>query len=230
MDYAPSPAMVRGSVEFADDGIGPTVFRTLMKDETDEDLERQLRESFGRMRSRDSGMAEAPPADEAEGMAEASIPAKLFIGPNATWYDDRWRWMDWRGKSRSWNSAAAFTFGGWFAYRRMFGWFWLYFAWMGVMLFALMSGVPAALPIALQALVMVASGLYGNTLYLRHFRRVGRDVARRHQSHEEQLRAVTSEGGVAPAATYAAPLALLALAVAIGFALNAMGAGPTINF
>ena len=45
---------------------------------------------------------------------------KTFVGPNGTYYDERWRYMEWRGRSRSWNWAAALSFGGWLAYRRMY--------------------------------------------------------------------------------------------------------------
>ena len=47
-------------------------------------------------------------------------PTKTFVGPNGTYYDERWRWMEWRGRSRSWNWSAALTFGGWLAYRRLY--------------------------------------------------------------------------------------------------------------
>lgn len=201
-----------------------------MSNEADEDIERQLRASFSRMRVRE---AEAPPLtelDDATPAGEPSVPAKLFVGPNATWYDDRWRWMDWRGKSRSWNSAAAFTFGGWFAYRRMHRWLALYLAWTAAMLIALLSGTPAVIPLGLQAVVMVLAGLYGNTLYLRHFRRIARDVARGQDSHDAQLAAIAEAGGVAPRLAYAVPAGLIGLALLIALVLDGAGLGPTISF
>lgn len=209
-----------------------TVFDVLMSNDADQDIERQLRASFGRMRTRAGH--EAPVVaglDEEGGLSgEPSVPAKLFIGPNATWYDDRWRWMDWRGKNRSWNSAAAFTFGAWFAYRRMHGWLTLYLVWMAAMLLALMSGVPAVVPLGLHAGVIVLAGLYGNALYLRHFRRIAREVAERQDSHEAQLAAIATAGGVAPQAAYAVPAGLVALTVAIGLILDRTSIGPTIGF
>ena len=54
---------------------------------------------------------------------DAVVPfdsTKTFVGPNGTYYDERWRWMEWRGKRRSWNWSAALTFGGWLAYRRLY--------------------------------------------------------------------------------------------------------------
>ena len=45
---------------------------------------------------------------------------KTFVGTNGTYYDERWRFMEWRGRRRSWNWAAALSFGGWLAYRRMY--------------------------------------------------------------------------------------------------------------
>jgi hypothetical protein len=208
------------------------VFRVLMTDQEDEDIERQLRASFGRMRSRASREAPAIAGTDVDDRpaGEPSVPAKLFVGPNATWYDDRWRWMDWRGKSRSWNSAAALTFGAWFAYRRMYGWLVLYLVWISAMLLALMSGVPAVVPLGLQVTVMIAAGLYGNTLYLRHFRRVARDVAQRQGSHEAQLTALAEAGGVTPRVAYAVPAGLIALALGIGWFLDRTGEGPTISF
>lgn len=136
------------------------------------------------------------PLDLAETQPTSIDSAKAFVGPNATFYDDRWRWMDWRGRHRSWNWAAAATFGGWFAYRRMYAHAAAKVLWL-VFLFA-MAALEAALELllALQLMVMTALGLYGDTLYLLHFRRIGRNIFREHQDYGARVAALTRAGGV----------------------------------
>lgn len=159
-------------------------------------------------------VAGAAPIDPAEAQLTPIDSAKAFVGPNATFYDDRWRWMDWRGRHRSWNWAAAATFGGWFAYRRMYRHAAGYGLWL-VLLAALAAvAAPLELLLAMQLTVMTALGLYGDTLYLLHFRRIARDVFREHPEYDARVAELTEAGGVDPLAAWR-----LAAAVVVGAGL-----------
>lgn len=168
--------------------------------------ERNQRE-FGRMRPLDVALGIAAPQTAMPAAAIQTAPLepsvmppidmpKVFLGPNATWYDERWRWMDWRGRSYGWNWAAAGSFGGWLAYRRMYRQAGIYLAWV----IGLCTLAAAGLPLGLVAAALLASalalGVYGNTLYLQHFKRVARDVGRRHDDHPARLAALVQAGGV----------------------------------
>lgn len=122
--------------------------------------------------------------------------AKAFIGPNATYYDDRWRWMDWSGRWRSWNWAAAASFGIWLAYRRMHRYAACAVLWLGLLVALAASGTPLHELAIAHLLVALGLGLYGNTLYHLHFRRVARKVARGHREHAERVAALNEAGGV----------------------------------
>lgn len=198
---------------------------------TADDLDQQLRQSFARMRSKvaarpDSGPAPAEPED----VIEPSLPAKLFIGPNATWYDDRWRWMDWRGQAISWNGAAAGSFGVWFGYRRMYGSLALALGWLGLLCILALTGVPLRLLLSVQALAMLGAGLYGNQIYLRHFRRIAREVAETRHTHAAQVQAITAAGGVDRRTPALAGAGVAALVLLVAIVMSTLGLGPTVRF
>ena len=156
----------------------------------------QVARRFGRLRR--------PPAAEpvsllAEPQSSLVVPvdsAKTFVGPNGTYYDERWRWMEWRGLSRSWNWAAALSFGGWLAYRRFYILAALYLGWLALVLAATLDGAPLRLLLAAQVIVAVVVGCYGNTLYQLRFRRMSWKVARQHDDHAARLTALADAGGV----------------------------------
>jgi hypothetical protein len=93
------------------------------------------------------------------------------IGPNASWYVERWRRMDARRSQVQWNWAAGLASLAWFAYRKM---------WVPVVALALFFALLAALglltmslPVAIGAGVlalaaMAASGALGTSFYRRH--------------------------------------------------------------
>jgi len=184
---------------------------------------------FGRLRPPD---APAPPP-----IGPASLPtqpdgevvlpidsAKTFIGPNGTYYDDHWRWMDWMGRTRSWNWAAATTFGGWLAYRRLHRLAALHLAWLGLLLALALNGVPVPLIAALLVAGALVLGLYGNTLYFRRFKHVAVDVGQRHAEHRARLDALAAAGGTSRRAvwTVAGAGALVAILIV---ALTRVGVG-----
>jgi hypothetical protein len=156
----------------------------------------------------------APPAPQ---MAAAPLlvpvdSAKTFVGPNGTYYDERWRWMEWRGRNCSWNWSAALTFGGWLAYRRLYGLAIVYLGWVGLLVLMIQHGVSLHLAALVQLGVAVTVGLYGNRLYQARFRRAAWEVAREHEEHAARIGALARRGGVDPRAPWLMALAAIGLA------------------
>ncbi|HEX5794595.1 MAG TPA: DUF2628 domain-containing protein [Geminicoccaceae bacterium] len=174
---------------------------------------------FGRLRQ-----PPAPPESMAGSQilnSDSILPidsTKTFVGPNGTYYDERWRWMEWRGQNRSWNWSAALTLGGWLAYRRLYAFAVLYLGWLGLLLLMGLNGVsPSVLAVILVA-VAVAVGMYGNTLYMQRFRNMASKVAHEHKDHAARLKALAASGGVDRRAVWIMALSGLGLAgVLIGF-------------
>jgi hypothetical protein len=137
--------------------------------------------------------------------------AKTFVGPNGTYYDERWRWMEWRGRSRSWNWPAALTLGGWLAYRRLYGWAVLYLAWLGLLLLMALNEASLDFLAVILATVAVVVGLYGNTLYQQRFRKMAAKVAQEHKEHAARLGALAASGGVDARAVWLLAIAGLGL-------------------
>jgi hypothetical protein len=152
---------------------------------------------FGRLRR---PPAAEPPSLLAERQSPAAVvpvdSAKTFVGPNGTYYDERWRWMEWRGLNRSWNWAAALTLGGWFAYRKFYVLAALYLGWLGLLFALAVDGTSLRLLLVVQLIVAVVVGYYGNTLYQLRFRQMSWKVARQHDDHAARLAALAEAGGV----------------------------------
>ncbi len=184
---------------------------------------------FGRLRS---SMA-APPKTVLDGRPTLRVPVppatlasveppeavvlpidstKTFVGPNGTYYDERWRWMEWRGRNHSWNWSAALTFGGWLAYRRLYGPAAAYLAWIGVLTLMLLHDVSLNLAALVQLGIAITVGVYGNRLYQARFRRAAWQVAQLRLDHAARLVALARQGGVDPRAVWVMVLA------AVGFA------------
>jgi hypothetical protein len=153
---------------------------------------------FGRLRrppAAQPAASLAPPQPATHALVPVDS-AKTFVGPNGTYYDERWRWMEWRGLRRSWNWAAALTLGGWLAYRKFYGLAALYLGWLALLLAAALDGASLRLLLAAQLAVAVLVGAYGNTLYQQRFRRMSWRVAGRHDDHAGRLAALAEAGGV----------------------------------
>jgi Protein of unknown function (DUF2628) len=194
--------------------------------EGEDEVERSSRR-FGRLRSATEAV---PPEAGLDGhatlapptplpMSEAPEPlvlpldsTKTFVGPNGTYYDERWRLMEWQGSDRSWNWSAALTFGGWLAYRRLYGLATVYLGWVAGLLLLLLHDAPVRLVALAQLGVAITVGLYGNRLYMAQFRRAAWRVARRHDEHAARLHALASQGGVDRRAVWVMALAGIGLA------------------
>jgi Protein of unknown function (DUF2628) len=137
---------------------------------------------------------------------------KTFVGPNGTYYDERWRWMEWRGKKRSWNWSAALTFGGWLAYRRLYALAAVHLGWLALLLLLALNGASLQLLAVVLLGVAAIAGLYGNTLYQQRFRRMALKVAQNHQDHAARLGALAASGGVDRRAVWIMAVAGLGLA------------------
>jgi hypothetical protein len=160
------------------------------------------------------------PVTPADASYELVLPvadsAKLFVGPNGTYYDDAWRWMEWRGTRRSWNWPAALTFGGWFAYRRMAWQADAGLAGQGLALALALNGLPLWLVAAALLVVGLALGRYANHWYCRRFRRAVGVVARqRERSYGDRLGRLAAAGGTDPAAAWRFGAAAAALGLAV---------------
>jgi hypothetical protein len=156
--------------------------------------------------------------------------SKTFVGPNGTYYDEAWRWMDWRGTRRSWNWPAALTFGHWFAYRRLY-WHAVAFAcWLTALAAAAVNDVHVGLVAGLVMSTLALTGLYGNTLYFLVFRRAVAHVTEQGEgSYDELKEQLAKAGGVSPTAPWImAVLTVVGIALALaathyergGFAVN----------
>jgi Protein of unknown function (DUF2628) len=157
----------------------------------------------------------APPAAPPEAAEQPVLPfdwTKVFVGPNGTYYDERWRSMEWRGRSRSWNWAAALTLGAWLAYRRLYRLAALYLAWLGVVVLMILHHVFLPLTAAAQVCVVITLGLFGNRLYQVSFRRAAMAVAQQHQDYGARVAALAGRGGVDRRAAFAWSLAAIGLA------------------
>lgn len=157
------------------------------------------RRSFGRLRLARESAAVNGQASLLAPQADAILPVdsvKTFVGPNGTYYDERWRWMEWRGRNRSWNWAAALTLVGWLAYRRLYWFAALGLGWLAVMVLMALNGAPLRLVAALHVATAIGLGLYGNTLYQQRFRQMAWRVARDHEDHATRLKALAEAGGV----------------------------------
>ncbi|MGI9510812.1 MAG: DUF2628 domain-containing protein [Geminicoccaceae bacterium] len=121
--------------------------------------------------------------------------SKTFIGPNGTYYDESWRWMDWRGTRQSWNWPAALSFGHWFAYRRLYRFAGLYLLWLTGLAAGVVNNVPILALIALVFLVVWLTGVYGNTLYFRAFRRAVDHVTKTGEGNYQELQGQLARAG-----------------------------------
>jgi Protein of unknown function (DUF2628) len=155
---------------------------------------------------------------------------KTFVGTNGTYYDEQWRFMEWRSRRRSWNWAAALSFGGWLAYRRMYAAAALFVIWLGGLVALAVNGVPLWLLVVAQAAVLIALGSYGNVLYMRRFRRAAVQAAQGDGQHQDRLAALARAGGTSRLAVWVMGIAGLAMAgAAIGITHWARG-GIDLNY
>jgi hypothetical protein len=166
-----------------------------------------LARRFGRLRHPQLPDPDPGLADPVQRSIVPVDSAKTFVGPNGTYYDERWRWMEWRGLNRSWNWAAALTFGGWLAYRRFYALSALYLGWLGLLLLLMLGGAPWRLVAVLALIVAALVGFYGNTLYQLRFRRISWKVAEEHDDHAASLKALADAGGVDRRAAWVMALA-----------------------
>lgn len=173
----------------------------------------------------------APPAAEPGADGDAARYAafespRTFLGPEAGYYDESWRWMDWTGRRWSWNPAAALGFAGWLAYRRMYGLTVPAVLWLVLAATLVARGGPIVLIAALHVGFALLLGLYGNTLYLNHFRRLARTV--REDDHDKCLAALARLGGTSRRAVVVVAAVTVALIAAAVHAVG--GEGVTLRW
>lgn len=183
--------------------------------------------AFGRLRElAETGVdAAVPSLDEDAGQPEV-LPldsTKTFVGPNSSYYDETWRWMEWRERNWSWNWPAALTMGGWLAYRRLYDHAVLHSAWLTLMALLALSGTPIKLLVVLQLGIALLLGLYGNALYRSRFREAAETAARHDGDYPAQLAMLAAAGGTDTRAVWfmgSAIAAMIALLVAFRRSLD----------
>jgi len=143
--------------------------------------------------------------------------SKTFVGPNGTFYDEAWRWMDWRGAKRSWNWSAALSFGHWFAYRRLYGHAGAYVVWLVCLAAALVNNLHVGVVAGLLILSLILVGFYTNTLYLLVFKNAVAEVTENGEGSYDDLRQQLADaGGVNPNAPwYMAGLTVMGIGMAL---------------
>jgi hypothetical protein len=151
-------------------------------------------------------MAAPAPVDE------ALLPGA--IGPNAAYYQERWRQMDAKGSSISWNWPACLVSGFWFAYRKM----WLPLIVL-VIVNVLISAAGASNPdfgkvsLLLTIGITFITGTFGNHLYRKHVQRLIAETST--LPRDMQAEALQKRGGVSQAAVFIL-IGITLLAVLIG--------------
>ena len=140
--------------------------------------------------------------------------ARAFVGPNASFYDECWRVMLWRGKTTSWNPHAALLGPVWFAYRRMFAPALVWLACLQLLWLAHDRGLSPWFLLALLSMLMAASGLFANAVYLNHFTRRARLARKASDSVLAQEQRLIKEGGVSAIAAGAFAAITIALTLA----------------
>jgi hypothetical protein len=136
---------------------------------------------------------------------------KTFVGANGTYYDERWRFMEWRERRRDWNWAAALSFGGWLAYRRMYLAAAAFVVWLGLLVAMAVNGVLVWPLVVAQVVALLALGAYGNALYMTRFRRAALKAAQGDGRHQDRLDALARSGGTDRPAIYLMGLGGLAV-------------------
>ncbi len=160
------------------------------------------------------------------------------IGPKADWYIERWKAMEAKGSSMSWNWAACLASMFWFAYRKM----WL--PMFGVVVVFVVLSIVGAAPALLKAswlasiAVTFVTGTFGNHLYKKHILKLIADTS--HLGRPAQIEALESRGGVSNVALWIsiAVVGLLTLLIGAGAVVNELRrqqelnnlVGPTDNF
>jgi len=128
--------------------------------------------------------------------------AKTFVGANATYYDECWRSMDLGRRRRHWNWAAALSFGGWLAYRRMYVAATAALIYQGTLLAMALNGVWIWPLLAAEIALMYVTGNFGNAHYMARFRRAALCVAEGDGEYQERLAALAEAGGTDRPAVY----------------------------
>ncbi|HVQ09857.1 MAG TPA: TIR domain-containing protein [Allosphingosinicella sp.] len=165
-------------------------------------------------------LAKAPPAPSAPPAAPADAERlAAAIGPNASWYLERWREMDGRKSQIQWNWPACLANILWFAYRKM----WVPVAALAVFIILLNVLGLLSRPLGIAAAFLsvaatFATGALGTSFYRRH---VGKLVAgTAGLDREAAMAQLKARGGASPKAVLiVAAVALAATAAAIAFVL-----------
>lgn len=147
---------------------------------------------------------------ETPGSDFAFDAARTFVGPSASYYDEAWRQMAWRGRHTSWNSMAAAFGPFWFAYRRMRLMAVASTLWLILWLELWRRGWPPGLLLGCQLAVMAGLGCFANRLYLARFVQLSRHLEQKTTDVKEREFRMADAGGVSHPAVLATASAVTA--------------------
>ena len=128
--------------------------------------------------------------------------ARTFLGPNASFYDESWRVMLWRGRRTSWNPHAALLGPVWLGYRRMPTTALAYLGWLQLVWLVQAHGWSLWLVTAMLALGMLVTGTYANAIYLSKFHRMQHQIRSESGSVLKQEQFLKKHGGVSQALAF----------------------------
>ena len=152
---------------------------------------------------------------------------RAAVGPKADYYLERWRQMDAKGSSVSWNWAACLASVFWFAYRKM--WLWMAGLWVAIILLALLGtpgGAMARISFVLSIGITFVTGAFGNLMYRKHLAKLVAETST--FDRQTALDALRRRGGASVVALVVSVgvvvLLTLILVVAAAMALEEKGA------
>lgn len=142
----------------------------------------------------------APPVQPPKAPADESL-LMAAIGPNSNYYFERWRQMDAKGSSISWNWPACLVNLFWFAYRKM----WLPFVGLLVVSIAISviasaTAAPGKVTLMLSIALSFVTGAFGNHFYRRHVQKLIAETSS--LPRQGQIEALQARGGVSKVAVY----------------------------
>jgi hypothetical protein len=138
--------------------------------------------------------------------------------------------MEWRGQTVSWNWAAALSFGGWLAYRRLYALAGANLAWLSLLIALAINGAPLRLLAVAQVAAAIVLGCYGNTLYMHQFRRAAATAARGGGEFDDRLARLARVGGTDSRAVYFLFGAAVGVAAVLTFLTLMARGGVALSF
>jgi uncharacterized protein DUF2628 len=147
---------------------------------------------------------------------------RLFIGKNYEYYAKKWKKAEERAEKRgltyqdTWNWAAFFLVLNWSAYRKMYGYSWWF---IGILVVEAVCELAFGMSIkaanAINLLVALANGSWGNRIYKDYVEEKVKEIAASGASDEATRMRLANEGGTNLGAAVGFTVAIIILAMLI---------------